>query len=267
MKKVKIFMMLMALCLTFAACGGNTAAETEKQTSEDALQQETTVVTTEETTEEETTMEETTEAGVADDVVCCVLMVSVNPEFSLHLNKEGLVLAVEHLNDDAKQALGGVDVVGMSGDAAMTTLLDAIYAYDSEIFAVDQPKVTIVVEMSEETMPLNQVIFAVDDKVSAFAQEKQIPMGYERRNKPVMEETSTVISDSVDANGNRVVVEEDANGVKWTTVSSGETGQMLELTRVDPDGTITHCDMKTNTTTVTKPDGTTLKQDGVIGKG
>lgn len=100
-----------------------------------------------------------------------------------------------------------------------------------------------------------------------FADAHQIPLGYQRRSAPASEEISTILSDSTDENGNRVVVEMDGDGVEWKTVSSGETGHVIELTGTDPDGTVTHCDMETNTTIVTKPDGTTTQTEGVIGKG
>lgn len=260
MKRFCALLLAMTMCFCFAACGNNAEAEPI------ATQLET-VPATEEIATEEPTVAETIPEGPAEDEVCCVLSVSINPLFDLQLNKDGLVLRVEYGNDDAKNALGSVDVTKMSGDAAIEVLLETIYQYDSTIFEKEMAKVDITVDMRNNQPALEQTIFRIDDKVMEFADKHQIPLGYQRKSLPTKEEMMTVISDTVDANGNRVVVEMDGNGVKWETVSSGETGQVLELTKTAPDGTVTYSDMVTGTTTTTRPDGTTSQEQGVIGKG
>ena len=259
MKKLLAFLLLAAMGIALASCGSSAENNIETQMA--------TAPYTEQTVTEEPTATEVAETETPDDQVCCVVTVSVNPEFSLHLNKDGLVLTLVCLNEDAENATAGLSVTGMAADEAIGTILEGIYRFDSGIFETDQPKITVTVEMEEFYEAIDQAIFRMDEKVFAFADSKQIPMGYERRSVPVQDENSTILSDTIDENGNRVVVEKDPDGVIWETVSDGETGQVLVLIRTDPDGTVTYCDMTTNITTVTKPDGSTSQMSGVIGKG
>ena len=264
MKKWIALILATVMCLALVACGTPEAAE--PQTEETSAPQETAPTPEPEPSEAPATEEPPVEE-TGEDEVCCALTVTINPEFRLLLNKNGLVLALECLNEDAQNALGAVDVSGMTAAEAMNTVLEALYLYDSAVFSVDQPMITVNVDMYEEFLPLNQAIMLMDETVFGFAETHQIPLGYQRRSAPASEEISTVISESTDENGNHVVVEVDEDGSEWHMVSDSKTGQMLELIRTDPDGTVTRCDMTTNTTTTTKPDGTTTQMQGVIGKG
>lgn len=266
MKNWIALILAVMMCLTFAACGGMETAEPALSAEESVVQEETKLPPEEEPADNTATEEPVSEEP-GDDVVCCVLTVSINPEFNLYLNKNGAVLEVECLNEDARNALENADVLGMAVDAAIVVLLEEIYEYDSTVFPEEQPAIAVTVDMYENYGALSEIIFRMDEAVFGFAESHNIPIAYRRGNAPVSEEMGTVLSDSVDENGNRILVELDADGIEWTTISSEETGQMIELVRTDPDGTVTRCDMTTNTTTVTKPDGTTSQMEGVIGKG
>lgn len=199
--------------------------------------------------------------------VCCVVTVSVNPEFNLELDKNGVVLALVCLNEDALNALETVDVIGLGADEAVSQTLEAIYQYDPSVFPEDQPSIKVTVTMYEESVSVHQALARMDEAAMHFAESHQIPIAYMRGSAPASEEISTVVSDSIDENGNRVVVEVDGEGVEWKSICLGDSSQIMELIRTDPDGTVTRCDMQTNTTTVIKPDGTTSQIQGVIGKG
>lgn len=266
MKKPIVLLLVAVMCLAFAACGSTETAEAEPQTEETVSLQETEQAPVEEAPQGPATEEPVAEE-TGDDVVCCVLAISINPEFEVRLNKDGLVLALECLNEDAQNALENSDVIGMAVDEAVVVLLEDIYQYDSSVFPEDQAQVKVTVTMHEETVSINQAIFRMDEAITGFAESRQIPIAYMRGSAPASEEISTVISDTIDENGNRVIVEVDGDGVEWKTVCVGESTQIKELTRIDPDGTVTYCDMETGTTTVTKPDGTTEQMQGVIGKG
>jgi len=269
MKKWIVLLLAAALCLMVAACGSPPPEEPESLPEEAVSQPEPTPEPEPEPApEEEVPAEEETAPSdeIAEDEVCCVLTVSINPEFNLHVNRNGHVLLLECLNEDAQNAIGSAEVQGMSVDDAMTVLLEAIYEYDPSVFPEDQPMIKVTVDMRWSFGPLEQAIFRMDEKVMAFAESHQIPLGYQRGSKPASQEMSNVISDTVDENGNRVVVEVDPDGTEWKTVS-GADGQVIELTGTKPDGTVIHSDMLTNTTTETKPDGTTSQVQGVIGKG
>ncbi len=268
MKKWMALLLAAVMCLALAACGSPEAAETEPQMEEIVSPAEP-EPTPEEAAElpEEPVAEEEVPEETGDNVVCCVLNVSINPEFNLELNKNGAVLALECLNEDAQSALATVDVVGLPADEAVTQALEAIYQHDPSVFPEDQPNIKVTVTMYEDSGSIQQAIARMDEAVMSFAESHQIPIAYMRGSAPASEEISTVISDSIDENGNRVVVEVDGDGVEWKTISSSETGQVIELIRTDPDGTVTHSDMQTNITTETKPDGTTSQTQGVIGKG
>lgn len=272
MKKWVALFLAALICLSFAACAAPEIAEQEapvEEASEEEMlipEEEPEEIPAEETQEEPAPAEPASEEP-AEDEVCCVLTISVNPEFNLYVNKNGHVLRLECLNEDAQNAIGSADVTGQPVDDAVTVLLEAIYEYDAALFPEDQPMIKVTVDMRWSFGPIEQAIFRMDEKVMAFAESHQIPIGYMRGSAPASEEISTVISDSIDENGNRVVVEVDGDGVEWKTISSGENNQVLELIRTDPDGTVTHCDMQTNITTETKPDGTISQMQGVIGKG
>ena len=266
MKKWISLIIAAAMCLALVACGTPETSEPEPQVEEIAAPQEAAPTPEAEPSEEPATEEPPSEE-IGEDKVCCALTITINPEFRLLLNKNGIVLSLECLNEDAQNALDTVEVSGMTAAEGMSAVLEAIYLYDSEIFSVDQPMITVTVDMYEEFLPLNQAIMFMDEAAFGFAEAHQIPLGYQRRSAPASEEMNTVISESTDENGNRVVVEMDKDGSEWHMVSDSETGQMLELIITDPDGTVTHCDMTTNITTVTKPDGTTSQMNGVIGKG
>lgn len=273
MRKWIALLLAVVMCLAFAACGGaETVAEEPPQTEEPAAPEEVAVPEeTESLPEEEpaddTVSEEPASAEPAEDAVCCVITVSINPEFELQLNKNGAVLALTCLNEDAQAALENTDVTGMPVDEAITVLLEDIYRYDSTVFPEEQPQVKVTVAMYEEFTPIYQAIDRMDAAVMSFADSHQLLLAYMRGKAPASEEIRTVVSESVDDNGNRVLVEVDENGVEWKTVCQGESTQIIELIRTDPDGTVTHCDMEAGITTVTKPDGTTSQMQGVIGKG
>lgn len=271
MKKWIALLLAAVICLAFAACGGTEAVEGEPpQTEETAAPEEIAVpeeneLMPEEEPADDTASEEPASEEPADDAVCCVLTVSINPEFELQLNKNGVVLALTCLDEDAQNALGATEVVGMAADEAMTCLLEDIYQYDSAMFPEDQPMISVTVTMYEESAAIYQAIARLDEAAYSFAESHQLPIAYRRGSAPASQEIAAV--ESVDENGNRVIVEVDSDGVEWKTICLGDTTQVIELIRTDPDGTVTHCDMETNTTTVTEPDGTTSQMHGVIGKG
>lgn len=268
MKKLLALLLAAVMCLSLVACGGPETSGNEPLTNESVSQPETDPTPDADASDNAPTEEPPVEEDTPDDEVCCVLTVSINPEFNLHLNKNGLVLTLECLNEDAQNALASADVVGMAVEDAIAALLEEIYQYDSTVFPEEQPVIKVTVDMLESSGPLNEAILRMDEAVWSFAENHQIPIAYQRGSAPASDEmTSTVVSDSTDENGNRVVVEVDDDGTEWQTISSGETGQVLELIRTDPDGTVTHCDMETNTTIITRPDGTTEQTEGVIGKG
>lgn len=271
MRKLPALMLAVAMCFLLIACGGETAEETATAAGKVVSQEEAEPILEEEpaekTTGEEAASEEPDSEEPAEDAVCCELTVSVNPEFKLSLNKNGHVLALECLNEDAQNALENSDVIGMAADEAMVALLEDIYQYDSSLFPEEQPQIKITVVMYQEFTPIIWAVARMDEAVCGFAEEKQIPIAYMRGSAPASQEISNSISDTMDENGNRVIVEIDGDGVEWKMVCQGESTQVIELIRTDPDGTVTHCDMATNITTVTKPDGTTSQMEGVIGKG
>ena len=270
MKKLTASLLVLAMLLAFAACAADTSANTEPAHTTipgDTTAEPTTAEPTAVQTTEETTAVETTVAAADDATVCCVITVSINPEFALHLNKSGLVLELRCLNEDAQNAIGNANVVGMTGADAVADLLEQIYQHDSSIFSTDQPMVTIAVQAQDGFQQIEQELFRIDSQVETFAQTHQIPLGYQRKSTPVQNPGTTVVSDTIDGNGNRVVVEVDSNGTQWVFISSAETGAMIELIRTEPNGTVTHCYMSTNTTITTYPDGSTTQSQGVIGKG
>ena len=211
MRKWIALLLAAVMCLAFAACGGaETVAEEPPQTEEPAAPEEVavpeeTVSLPEEEPTDDTASEEPASAESAEDAVCCVITVSINPEFELQLNKNGAVLALTCLNEDAQAALENTDVTGMPVDEAITVLLEDIYRYDSTVFPEDQPQIKVTVAMYEEFTPIYQAIDRMDAAVMSFADSHQLLLAYMRGKAPTSEEIRTVVSESVDDNGNRVL--------------------------------------------------------------
>ncbi len=124
MKKIISFIIVSALMLTLVACGtkesGNT--ETGTSTTTNAAITTTTVATTTQSTPEYAAM----------------LLMTINPAFRLFLNRDGIVINIEHGNEDAQALLHRIAFEGKTYEQVIETIITVAHGEgylktDSEI--------------------------------------------------------------------------------------------------------------------------------------
>lgn len=112
-------------------------------------------------------------AFVAPDNYVTVVQVTINPTVNLYLDDKDVILAVEYVNDDAKECYEKVEtqLVGSKLENAVNIVIDT--AAEDGYFA-ENNKVTIdIVEAKQEDKKLSVITTATDTVKSAMA-EKQI---------------------------------------------------------------------------------------------
>lgn len=104
------------------------------------------------------------------------LKVTINPEFEIVLDETSVVLDVNKLNKDAKVLFSGIDVVGISYDAAMTLILDT--AFEKSYITSETDEIKIEARMQEtldqRAMEIWQEIF--EKPVVKFKEENQLSL-------------------------------------------------------------------------------------------
>lgn len=128
----RIFALFLVLILSFAlfACGKEEAKPTTSQTT--------------------TTAQTTTDGGndfVKPTDYAAVLTVKINPQFNLYLDKDGKVLALEAINDDARSIESKISVIGKGLEAA---LVDVVKAANEGGFINDGGAVTIEITEAKD---------------------------------------------------------------------------------------------------------------------
>lgn len=112
-------------------------------------------------------------AFVAPDNYVTVVQVTINPTVNLYLDDKDVILAVEYVNDDAKECYEKVEtqLVGSKLENAVNVVIDT--AAEDGYFA-ENNKVTIdIVEAKQEDKKFS-VITTATDTVKAAISEKQI---------------------------------------------------------------------------------------------
>lgn len=115
MKKIISFIIVFALMLTLVACGTKESGNTETGTSTtttNAAVTTTTVATTTQSTPEYAAM----------------LLMTINPAFRLFLNRDGIVINVEHGNEDAQKLLNRIEYEGRTYEQVIETIINVAHA-------------------------------------------------------------------------------------------------------------------------------------------
>lgn len=124
------------------------------------------------------------------------LKVTINPEFEIILDESSVVLDVNKLNKDAKELFFGVDVVGISYDAAMTLILDAAFEKSYITSETDEIKIEVRTQetLDQRAMGVWQEIF--ERPVVKFKEENQLSFNVISSEVAAEHEEQTAVNDN-----------------------------------------------------------------------
>ena len=160
MKKLLAFLLAISLCLTFAACGGD---DTPKDSSSKFVKPEN---------------------------YATVLVVTINPQFRLYLDKDGAVLATEPVNDDAKAIISEIKTKDTSLEGVIKEIL--ITANEKGYVKADATvdfKITETVDTAVDTTTL---LTKAKDALEKTAKEEKIAVTVEIKTEEKTESDDVV---------------------------------------------------------------------------
>ena len=108
--------LLARLVLLLCACGQTAERETIEQPSSEAVAGSAVIPETETSAGE-------TQTAIQDNYAT-VVYITINPELALYLDRDGLVLAAEYLNEDAAQAFADISLNKLLAGEVMQTVID-----------------------------------------------------------------------------------------------------------------------------------------------
>lgn len=121
---------------------------------------------------DETETSESKQDDLKDLEYAAILRVKINPEMNLFLDAENQVLAVEYLNDDAKEAFSKLSMKGITLEEAMkqiiATSVEKGYLTDGKTISVD------VVESDEKQIAVQELTDKIQASVQQGLSEQQI---------------------------------------------------------------------------------------------
>ena len=210
------------MCLILSACGTVQTPQVEQQTPQ--------------------VEQQTENRDVFDslpDSVTCIVQISVNPEFEVHVNDDGVIENVICLNDNAQTICSVIDISGKNYKDGVMELLTT--AYNQGYITQDSRVSFVAVRKSTAQY---DVPFATDEIVSDFT-SNVISIGFEVQNKTVtVEEQTETQSSSQGSTDNFThtestadrpdsIIDENGNTVLYTYHDNGNHAS-VELIR--PDG-------------------------------
>ncbi len=183
-------LLLMAAMLAGMTACGNKASDTEN-TVQESTQAE--IVKEESSSAEESTEEvketETVEVTVAEAAV--VLHITINPELNLFADKGGTVLAVEYVNDDAKDAFSDIELTGMDVTDAVKQVVSTSV---EKGYLKDGKQITVEMEKGEaaeaEVLPAElseQITASVQEALAEEEITVQLALSVEGEKQPAVE--------------------------------------------------------------------------------
>lgn len=240
LKRVLALLLAVGICFSLVACGGSASSGDEQQSN-----QPSTAVSL---------MEE--RMAAMEDCVA-VLRMQINPAFDLYLDAKDTVLAIEFLNDDAREVLSHVEVVGQNGMDAIVLLMSAIFT--SGLLKEDATlSVTPVYQAGNSST--GELVKDIPAVIADLKTGMQLPfaLSVEMDGDGVVEDTSAGINGDgendpaadktdVSLSGDETDVEKDADGNIVKTVRLDEagniwthyyhtSGQLEKETMEGPDG-------------------------------
>lgn len=146
----------------------------------------------------------------------CSVWVKTNPEFLLYLDENGSIVELTSLNEDAKTAFEGVDVVNADFETGLRILLDT--AYDAGYINGNELAIQWNISSSSAEFDEGVILEGFSNVTEAFAKEKNLDysVGMEDRksDNEIGGEDAADIDEAVDA-------EEKAE--LNTSIEAGET--------------------------------------------
>ena len=150
MKKLLAFLLAICLCLTFAACGGDDASESDSA-------------------------EFVKPTGYAT-----VLVVTINPQFRLYLDKDGVVLATEPVNEDAKAIMSEIKTEDTSIEGVMKEIL--MTANEKGFVKADATVDFEIAETADTTVDTATLLTKAKDAFEKTAKDEGIVITVEIKN-------------------------------------------------------------------------------------
>ncbi len=214
MKKLLATLLAAVLCLSLAACGGETQSEQQEAVSSSDVQ-----------------------------TAAAIINISINPEFGIHVGNDGNVIAVECLNADAKAVNDKVSVIGKPcKDAIVLILQETVNQGFLKNGGEIKISVTVDDDISNQLDTWNNTV--MDSVTQVLANNKlnadisfssdSVNIGSEESAAPPL--PSGMVLSSTDANGNMIVETDvgyiiiDKNGKKIEEVYTAAEGAVITLT-------------------------------------
>jgi len=209
------------MCLILSACGTVQTPQVEQQTPQVEQQTENRDV-----------------FGSLPDSVTCVVQISINPEFEVHVNDDGVIENVICLNDDAQAICSVLSITGKNYKDGVMELL--ITAYNQGYITQDSRVSFVAVRKSTAQY---DVPFATDEIVSDFT-SNVISIGFDVHNETVTSEEQTETQSSAQNQDDIFIeeenktdrpdsiIDENGNQVLYTYHDNGQRAS-VELIRTD----------------------------------
>lgn len=183
-KRARITAILMVMILTMGACSGASDEEPkESQSSESVDGKEDSTATTE---------PQQTVSDIPENYVSAIV-VTINPQIKLYLDANDVTVAVEFLNEDAKDAYGSLEFVGKTIEKCVedivTEAIEQKYLESGENVAVT------VVEVKDENVSKEELCSNCYTAVEEVLVEKEI-------TATVNVEVATTVAESQGSSGN-----------------------------------------------------------------
>ena len=213
------------LCFLLSACGaGQTSQSAQQSQSKDIFQS-------------------------LPDTVTCIVQLSINPEFEIHVNDDGVIADVICRNDDAQAVCSNLTVTGKNYKDGVMELLTTAYqqgyiAQDSRVTLVAVRKSTaqydvpFVTDEIVSDFTANVISISFDVQNETITAEAQNGTQSSAQNTPVGDGNKTDRPDSTtDENGNTVLYTYHDNG-KYASVEVIRADGSSQKTLYNNDGTI-----------------------------
>lgn len=208
-------MLITLLSISLAACGNSQQTAGEQPTAEE---------------------QQTGSKDVFSNLpgsVTCVVQISINPEFEVHVNDDGVIENVICLNDDAQAICSVLNITGKNYKDGVMELLTTAY---NQGYITQDSRVSIVA--ARKFTAKYDVPFATDEIVSEFT-ANVVSIGFDIQNETINEEeqkeTQSTSESSVESTTDRPdsIIDENGNQVLYTY---HDNGQCATVEVVRPDG-------------------------------
>ena len=117
-----------------------------------------------------------------------VLIVTINPQFKLYLDEVGTVLAVEPLNDDAKEINDDIDFEGKNYEKVVEKIVTTA---NEKGFVKKNAKINLEVVEAKEEVKKEEIINNANKIVNTTTKELKVDVTVTNEKSPVVENNTT----------------------------------------------------------------------------